>query len=314
MKRLRSPEYPAVAIIGPTGSGKTSLGLALAGHFGGEIVACDALQVYRHMDIGTAKPGADERANIPHHMLDLREPCDDFTAGDYMRLGRDALNAIKAHGHVPFVVGGSGFYLRALIEGLFEGPGRSEKLRARMRRIVARRGSQCIYHALRRVDPDAAACLTEADAARIIRAYEVYLLTGKPMSWWQKQPRDKLQGFRWLRLGIRWPRQELYTRIDRRVEDMLRQGFVKEVAGLLAAFPVDCQAFKAIGYRQIVSHLQMKTGLEQTVSNIQRESRRYAKRQLTWFRADPEIVWMDAAGGTEALLNRASELVSLFLA
>ncbi len=314
MTKMRGLDYPAIAILGPTGSGKTALGMALAGRFAGEIVACDALQVYRHMDIGTAKPGADERARIPHHMLDLREPSDDFTAGDYMRLGREALNAIKARRHVPFVVGGSGFYLRALIEGLFAGPGRSEELRTRMRRIAARRGSKCIYHALQRVDPDAAARLTDADAARIIRAYEVYLLTGKTMSWWQKQPRDKLQGFRWLKLGIRWPRQELYTRIDQRVEDMLGQGFVKEVEKLVAAYPGDCQAFKAIGYRQIVAHLQTKTSLEQAVNDIQRESRRYAKRQLTWFRADPEIVWVDAAPDADALLSRAADLASLFLA
>lgn len=314
MSKPRGLDYPAVAIIGPTGSGKTLLGLALAERFSGEIVACDALQVYRHMDIGTAKPAAVERARIPHHMLDLREPCDDFTAGDFMRLGRETLQKIKARGRVPFVVGGTGFYLRALIEGLFQGPGRSEELRTRMRRIVARRGPGCIYRALQRIDPEAAARLNEADAARTIRALEVYLLTRKTMSWWQKQPRDKLHGFRWLKLGIRWQRHELYARIDRRVEAMIMQGFVKEVEDLMAGFPRDCHAFKAIGYRQIVGHLEGKSGLDQTVSCIQQESRRYAKRQLTWFRADPEIVWMDAASDPDALLARASELVSLFLA
>lgn len=306
-------DYPAVAVVAPTASGKSVLGMALAERFHGEILTCDALQVYRHMDIGTAKPTAEERERIVHHMLDLREPCDDFSAGDYLRLGREALNLIRARGRIPFVVGGSGFYLRALIQGLFEGPPRAEALRTRMRRIIARRGPKSIHAALRRVDPETAARLAPADAERNIRAYEIYLLTGRTMSWWQNQPKNELLQFRWLKLGIRWPRPQLYARIDRRVEEMFRQGFVGEVQTLIARFPRDCHAFKAIGYRQIVGHLEGKWNLEHAIADTQRESRRYAKRQLTWFRADPDIVWLDATLGPETLLVQASNAVAGFL-
>lgn len=306
-------DYPAVAVVAPTASGKSVLGMALAERFHGEILTCDALQVYRNMDIGTAKPTAEERERIVHHMLDLREPCDDFSAGDYLRLGREALNLIRARGRIPFVVGGSGFYLRALIQGLFEGPPRAEALRTRMRRIIARRGPKSIHAALRRVDPETAARLAPADAERNIRAYEIYLLTGRTMSWWQNQPKNELLQFRWLKLGIRWPRPQLYARIDRRVEEMFRQGFVGEVQTLIARFPRDCHAFKAIGYRQIVGHLEGKWNLEHAIADTQRESRRYAKRQLTWFRADPDIVWLDATLGPETLLEQASNAVAGFL-
>ncbi|MBZ5497916.1 MAG: tRNA (adenosine(37)-N6)-dimethylallyltransferase MiaA [Acidobacteriia bacterium] len=305
--------HPAIAVVGPTGSGKSDLGMALAERFHGEIITCDALQVYRHMDIGTAKPGTDECEKIPHHMLDLREPCDDFSAGDYLRCGREALHVIRARGRIPFVVGGTGFYLRALIEGLFEGPGRSDVLRSRMRRIMARRGPESIHRALRRVDPETAARLAPADAERNIRAYEIYLLSGHTMNWWQRRPKNSLQGFRWLKVGILWPRALLYARIDQRVEEMFRRGFVAEVETLIARYPRDCQAFKAIGYRQIAGHLEGKWSLEQALEDTQRESRRYAKRQLTWFRADQEIVWVDPTPGTEALLDRSSAEVARFL-
>jgi tRNA dimethylallyltransferase len=288
--------------------------MALAERFRGEILTCDALQVYRHMDIGTGKPTAEERERIVHHLLDVREPCDDFSAGDYLRLGREALDVIRARGRIPFVVGGTGFYLRALIRGLFEGPGRAEALRKRMRRIVARRGPKSIHRALRRVDPETAARLSPPDAERSIRAYEIYLLTGKTMSWWQSQPRNELLRYRWLKLGIRWPRPQLYARIDQRVEEMFRQGLVAEVQALIARFPRDCHAFKAIGYRQIVGYLEGKWSLEQAIADTQRESRRYAKRQLTWLRADPDIVWLDATLGPETLLEQASNAVAQFLA
>jgi tRNA dimethylallyltransferase len=309
-----SHKYPVIAVIGPTASGKTALGGSLAERFNGEIVACDALQVYRHMNIGTAKPSAAERGRFPHHMLDLRDPCDDFSAGDYQRLGREALRAARESERLPIVVGGTGFYLRALIDGLFEGPGRSAPLRARLRAIVARRGAQSLHRALGRIDPESAARLAPADAERIIRAYEIYLLSGQTMSRWQSLPKNKLTGFRWLKLGIRWPRLELYRRIDERVVEMFQSGFVEEVRSLMDRFPRDCHAFKAIGYRQIVAHLEERCSREQAIEETQRESRRYAKRQLTWFRADSEILWLDADPGPEALLAHASDLVSRFLA
>jgi tRNA dimethylallyltransferase len=288
--------------------------MALAKRFRGEIVSCDALQVYRHMDIGTAKPGQSAREAVPHHMLDLRDPCDDFSAGDYLRLGREVLHAIKERGYIPFVVGGTGFYLKALTEGLFEGPGRSEASRSRMRAIVARRGPESIHRALRRVDPATAVRLAPADAERNIRAYEIYMLTGQTMSWWQSRPKDRLLGYRWLKLGILWPRPLLYARIDQRVEEMFQLDLVAEVRALMAGFPRNCQAFKAIGYRQVAGYLDGKWNLDQAIADTQRESRRYAKRQLTWFRADPEVRWLDATLGHEALLELASNAVTGFLA
>jgi tRNA dimethylallyltransferase len=305
--------HPAIAILGPTGSGKSALGMALAERFRGEIVVCDALQVYRHMDVGTAKPGTEERGRISHHMLDLREPGEDFSAGDYLRLGREALVSIRSRENIPFLVGGTGFYFRALTDGFFEGPGRSEELRERMRRIIAKRGPATIHRALRRVDPQAAARLAPADADRNIRAYEIYLATGQTMSGWQSRPKEPLQGFRWRKLGILWPRPQLYARIDRRVEEMIRHGFVEEVGSLMTFFPPDCHAFKAIGYRQITAYLQGKCNLDRAVEDIQRESRRYAKRQTTWFRSDPEILWLDASLGQETLLEIATEAVAGFL-
>ncbi|MGA2263093.1 MAG: tRNA (adenosine(37)-N6)-dimethylallyltransferase MiaA [Acidobacteriota bacterium] len=314
MSEVGGLSYPAIAVIGPTASGKTALGMALAKRFRGEIVSCDALQVYRHMDIGTAKPGQSAREAVPHHMLDLRDPCDDFSAGDYLRLGREVLHAIKERGYIPFVVGGTGFYLKALTEGLFEGPGRSEASRSRMRAIVARRGPESIHRALRRVDPATAVRLAPADAERNIRAYEIYMLTGQTMSWWQSRPKDRLLGYRWLKLGILWPRPLLYARIDQRVEEMFQLDLVAEVRALMAGFPRNCQAFKAIGYRQVAGYLDGKWNLDQAIADTQRESRRYAKRQLTWFRADPEVRWLDATLGHEALLELASNAVTGFLA
>ena len=304
--------YPAVVIAGPTASGKSALALALAREFHGEIVSCDALQVYRGMDRGTAKPSPEERDSLPHHMIDLTPPSQAFSAGEYLRRGREVLKDIRNRGRLPFVVGGTGFYLRALIEGLFEGPGRSEPLRARMRRIAERRGPATLHRALSRIDASTAARLAPADLGRIVRAYEVYLLTGKPMSSWQTQQSKPIEGFCWLKLGIEWPRELLYRRIEERVERMFETGFVEEVRELLRQFPEGSPAFKAIGYRQIIDYLRGDKTLAQAVEETKLESRRYAKRQLTWFRADGEIVWLNAARADEDLLGEARRKVLEF--
>jgi tRNA dimethylallyltransferase len=246
-------------------------------------------------------------------MLDLRNPGEDFTAGDYQHLAREALRGICSRGHLPLVVGGTGFYLKALIEGLFEGPGRSEILRVRMRKIAGRGGSGRLYRALRRVDPDSSQHIRERDLSRIIRAYEVYLISGKPMSFWQQQPRDALLGFRWLKLGIAVPREELYRRINRRVEEMFEIGLVEEVRDLLRDYCKDCQAFKAIGYRQISRYLEGAISREQAIAETQVESRHYAKRQLNWFRAQPEIFWLDGQSDDVQMQNEAGRRIEEFL-
>ncbi len=305
-------EHRGIVILGPTASGKTSLAITLALQFNGEIVSCDALQIYRHMDIGTAKIPAIERGGIPHHMLDLRNPDQDFSAGDYQRLAREAIRRIHERGHLPFVVGGTGLYLRALIDGLFEGPGRSEKLRERMRRIIERKGSRILHRAMQRIDPESAAKIAEADAERIVRAFEIYLVSGKPMSWWQRQPREAFHGYRWLKIGIDTPRDQLYQRINQRVEEMFQAGLVEEVRGLLERFPKSSNAFKAIGYRQVTEYLDGRLSLAQAIEETKTQSRHYAKRQVTWFRSDPDIVWLDGLDASD-FQTKAADLVRKFL-
>ncbi len=305
--------YPALAVLGPTGSGKSALALALALRFSGEIVNCDALQMYIGMDIGTAKPPASDRHIVPHHLLDVRQPDRPFSAGEYQALGRAALADIRSRNRLALVTGGTGFYYRALTQGLFEGPGRSEKWRVRLRGIVRRGGTSRLYHALARIDPVAAGRIAPADTDRILRSYEVYLSTGKPITWWRARPSPALSGFAWLKLGIAWPRPVLYARIDARVGAMFDAGLVAEVESLLRNYPRDSHAFKAIGYRQAAEYLEGRIGLEQAIEETRRESRRYAKRQLTWFRADPELHWLDADSGAD-LPAAAGALVEAFVA
>jgi tRNA dimethylallyltransferase len=305
--------YPGIVIVGPTASGKSRLGIRLARRYGGEILSCDALQLYRHMDIGTAKVPASERKEVPHHMLDIFDPTEECSAGTYQNLAREALEAVRSRKRIPFIVGGTGFYLRALIEGLFEGPSRDESLRARMRKIIERKGAETLHRALRRVDPDSAERIAAADGERIIRAFEMYLVSGKPMSWWQDKPRVALEGYRWLKIGILTTRERLRERIDRRVEDMIRNGFVEEVRRLIQVFPAGAPAFKAIGYRQMIDHIQGGIPLEEAIENTRKESRRYAKRQMTWFRRDPEIEWIGDEEGFDSVAERAEALVERFL-
>ncbi len=306
-------ENPGIVILGPTASGKTHLAIVLAGQFRGEIISCDALQIYRHMDIGTAKILPHERKGILHHMMDLRDPGQDFSAGEYQRLGRGVLREIRERGNLPFVVGGTGFYLRALIDGLFQGPSRSEESRTRMKKIIRRKGSKILHRSLQRIDPISAGRIAETDAERIIRAYEVYLTTGKPMSWWQQKPRDALKGYRWLKIGISIPREKLYQMIDQRAEEMFRSGFLEEVQQLMSRYPMESHAFKAIGYRQAIEYFTGKLTLEQTIEETKKQSRRYAKRQLTWFRADPDIAWLEDGLDLTELQERAAGMIAKFL-
>jgi tRNA dimethylallyltransferase len=309
---MTTVDYPAVAVIGPTGSGKSRLGLELAARFRGEIISCDALQIYRHMDIGTAKASGEERRAVAHHMLDLIEPCESFSAGDYQRLGRKAMGDIRSRDRIPFVVGGSGFYLRALIEGLFEGPGRNEALRTRMRGMINRYGARRLHRVLRRVDEESATRIMENDSERVIRALEVFFATRSPMSRWQRKPRETLRGFRWLKLGISWPRETLYDRIDARVEEMIHAGFPEEVRSLLERYSINCQSLKAIGYSQMAEYIAGSCSMQEAVEDTQRASRHYAKRQLTWFRSDPEIIWLDGSDW-DALVEEAEARLRRFL-
>lgn len=308
-----SNEYPGIIIIGPTASGKSGLGISLAARFNGEIVSCDALQLYRRMDIGTAKVTAAQRQEVRHHMLDLLDPSEDFSAGMYQGLARKALDEIRERRCIPFVVGGTGFYLKALLEGLFEGPGRDETIRKRMWKIINHKGPQILHRALKRIDPLSAERIEEADSERIIRAYEMYLVSGQPMSWWQQQPRNELRGYRWLKIGIDLPRMVLYKNIDTRVDEMFRNGFEEEVQELLNLFSRNSPAFKAIGYRQVAEYFEGKHTLEAAIEDTKKESRHYAKRQMTWFRRDPDIRWITDRGETGHLEADAGVIVKEFL-
>ena len=306
-------EHHGIIIVGPTASGKSGLGISLAVRFNGEIVSCGALQLYRRMDIGTAKVSRADRERGPHHMLDLLDPTEEFSAGMYQYLARNALNGILERGRIPFVVGGTGFYLKALLDGLFDGPARDETVRERMRKIIDRKGPQILHRALRHVDPLSADRIKDTDGERIIRAYEIYHVSGQSMSWWQAQPRNALLGYRWLKIGIELPRTVLYERINARVEEMFRNGFAEEVRELLSLFPGSSPAFKAIGYRQIVDYFDGKHSLETAMEDMKKESRHYAKRQMTWFHRDPEIHWITDQGEFEDLLGAAEALVETFL-
>jgi tRNA dimethylallyltransferase len=307
--------HPLLAIVGPTASGKSDLGLFLAQRLNGEIVNYDSVQIFRGLDIGSAKPSAADRRLVPHHMIDIRDPVDLFTAGDYQREARAALKDIRVRGRVPILVGGTGLYLRALTEGLFEGPARSEHWRARLEMLAETRGREYLHRLLQRLDPDTAHRIAVRDKPKIIRALEVRLETGKPLSEHLKvEPRRPLKGFAFCTIGLDPPREECYRRIDARVERMFDEGLIEEVRGLLArGVPADAKPLGAIGYRHVVSNLDKNAPWSDTIRMIQRDTRHYAKRQMTWFRKQPETVWFGGPGENETIKEEVHRTIQLFL-
>lgn len=304
---------PLVAVLGPTGSGKSELALALAEAFQGEIVNCDSLQLYRHFDIGTAKLPPAERRGIPHHLLDVLDPDEVFTAGEYARRARPLLAQIAARGRLPLVVGGTGFYLRALLEGLFPGPGRDEAVRRRLAEREARRPG-LLHRLLRRWDPESARRIHPADRPKLIRALEVCLLTRRPLSAWFASGRDALSGFRVLKLGLNPPRQRLYERVDARCRRMFAAGLVEEVRRILeSGYPETIKPLEAHGYRQALQVLRGELDLAKAIYYAQRNTRRYAKRQWSWFRRESNLIWMDGFGDEPRIQQLACQLVRQFL-
>lgn len=301
---MAQADLPLVAVVGPTGSGKSDLGLAIAERFRGEIVNCDSLQVYRYFDIGTAKLSPGERRGIPHHLLDAVLPGEWFTAGEFARRARRELAAIVSRGRLPVVAGGTGFYLRALIDGLFPGPERDEALRARLAAREARRPGS-LARILRRIDPAAARSIHPNDLHKVIRALEICLLTRRRLTSVFAGGRDALQGYAVLKIGVNPPREELYRRLDERCRRMFDSGLVDEVRRiLLLGFSPDVKPLESHGYRQSLQYLRGELSLDEAVFYAQRNTRRYAKRQWTWFRRERGLEWFDGFGGDAGLQQR----------
>ncbi len=295
-----------VLVLGPTGSGKTALSLALGEQFSGEIVSCDSVAVYRGMDLGTAKPTREERARLPHHLIDVADPDQPFTAGEYSRLARTALREIATRGHLPIVTGGTGLYLRALTDGLFAGPVRQQDLRERLKRSQQIHGDAWLHRLLNKLDPASAVRIHANDMPKLIRAIEVCLAARKPMS--EVLARDPLTGFRLLRIGLNPPRKDLYERLNLRAAAMFRAGLVEETRALLDRYgPVT--ALDSLGYRQAQAVLAGSMRLDAAIEAAQQGHRNYAKRQLTWFRREPEVRWLESFGDDAESLRASAELV-----
>ena len=286
----------AVVVLGPTASGKTALALAIARRFSGEIVSCDSVAMYRDFEIGTAKPSREERAEIPHHLLDCADPLVEVTAGEYARQARQALHEIAGRGHLPIVSGGTGLYLRALIEGLFPGPQRSEELRERLRRRVAEHGSEHLQRILRRLDRAAAQRIHANDVPKMIRAIEVCLASRQPMTELWQQGREGLCGFRILRLGLNPEREALYGRINQRAAKMFDDGLIAETEALLAKYGELVWPLGSLGYKQALQVLRGELDCVSALAAAQQAHRNFAKRQITWFRREPEVRWLDGFG------------------
>lgn len=284
-----------LAIVGATATGKTALGVRLARELGGEVINADALQVYRGLDIGTGKPTPEERGGVPHHLIDILEPDEAFSAGDFVRAAWPVLDDLEARGRLPIVVGGSGLYLRALFEGLSPIPLVPAKVRRALDDELAREGLPALYERLGEIDPETARRLAPGDTQRILRALAVAASTGRPLSSWQARPPAPEAAIEPIRIGLTLPRSILYHRVAGRVREMLRRGWVEEVEALLDfGISPDAHAFQAIGYRQIVAFLSGTMTLEEAIEDIIRATRRYAKRQETWFRKETGIEWISA--------------------
>jgi len=296
----------AALLLGPTGSGKTALSLALAERFNGEVVSCDSVAVYRGMDVGSAKPSKEEQALVPHHMIDVAAPDEPFTAGEYSRRARAVLSEISAQGKLPIVTGGTGLYLRALTDGLFAGPERREDLRQRLRISSERHGSAWLHRMLNRLDPVSALRIHANDTPKLIRAIEVCLAAHRRLS--EVMARDPLKGFHLLRIGLNPPRQALYQRLNERCANMFAAGLVSETRTLLGRYgPV--KALDSLGYRQALHVLRDSWSIEEAVKAAQQGHRNYAKRQLTWFRREPDVHWIEGFGDDRETVRAAVEVV-----
>ena len=304
---------PVVAIAGPTGSGKSELALRIAGEFGGEVVNCDSLQIYRYFDIGTAKLDVAEMRGIPHHLIDILDPDQIFTAGEYARMARAALVEISRRGRLPVVAGGTGFYLRALFEGLFRGPARDAAVRERLA-ARERRKPGSLHRLLGRFDAEAARRIHPNDVPKVMRALEICLIARRPVTEMFREGRDRLVGFRTLKIGLAPDRDELYRRLDERTRGMFESGLAEEVAQIRdRGFSLEAKPFESHGYRQAVQMLRGELNAKEALFYAQRNTRNYAKRQMTWFRKEPEMEWLNGFGDEAHIQSAAAARVREFL-
>jgi tRNA dimethylallyltransferase len=302
-----------VVVLGPTAAGKTALSLALARRFGGEIVNCDSVAVYREFEIGTAKPTREERALVPHHLLDIAAPTETFTAGDYSRAARTALYQVRLRGNLPIVTGGTGLYLRALVDGLFPGPPRSEELRERLRQRAEEKGPEHLHRILRRLDAASAEKIHPNDAAKLVRAIEVCLSSEARMSELWQRGREPLTGFRVLRLGLDPDRKALYSRINERARRMFSAGLIEETRRLHEKYRETATPLLSLGYRQAMQVVSGELDREQAITAAQQAHRNYAKRQMTWFRREPEVHWFRNFGDDRKIQEEAGAWVNFHL-
>jgi tRNA dimethylallyltransferase len=302
-----------VIVLGPTGAGKSDLGLALAGAFGGEIVNCDSIQVYRGLEIGCAKVPPAERRGIRHHLIDIIDLDQDLTAGSYSRLAREVISAIQLDGRLPIVVGGTGFYLRALLDGLSPAPLRDANLRCRLTGLARRRPS-ALHRFLRKHDPEAAARIHPNDHQKLIRAIEMTWLTRQPATAIQNRPRDSMRGISTLKIGLNPARSALYGRLHERCTWMFHTGLLAEAQAVLdSGVSPEVKPLQSLGYKQAVKFLTAQIPIEKALQECQMKTRQYAKRQLTWFRREPDVHWLHGFGTDESLQQTALELTSAFL-
>jgi tRNA dimethylallyltransferase len=292
-----------VAVLGPTAVGKSTLAIALAQRFGGEIVNCDSTAVYRGFDIGTDKVPASERDGIPHHLIDIVEPTGEYTAAQFARDAARIIREIQARGRLPFVVGGTGFYYRALTRGLFPGPGRDAALRARLEALAARRGAPFLHRMLGRRDPESALRIQPRDLKRLVRALEVLFLTGRPLTAHFAETESLIAGMRVLAIALRQPAEATAARVAARVDQQFARGLLDEMRGLLArGVPEQARPFGGLVYRQALEHLHGVRDEATTRALIIQENRRYARRQLIWFRKEPNLRWFEGPGERPAAI------------
>ena len=295
-----------IVVLGPTATGKSSLGILLARELGGEILACDSTQIYRHFDIGTAKVPRSEQHGIPHHLTDLAEPNEVFTAGEYRRQALEVLDDLRQRGKLPIITAGTGLYLRALLEGLAEAPARSEELRERLRTMAREHGAAYLHRVLARLDAEAARRIAARDTQKIIRAIEMRVLTGKSVGEIHRAGREPLEGYRVIKIGLLPERAALYARIDQRVKTMIAAGWIGEVERLIAmGVPEDAKPFEFIGYTELREHIAGRLPLEAAIQKIQQATRNFAKRQITWFRKEPGVHWLAGFGDDPAIISEA---------